>query len=434
MIYSDYLKRLVVGYSAAGAATGFEHAQRATRFRIAFINPDGDSARSSAIVIPDELDNPAGSPPQSRLPTGPSRERITSLLEWQFNFGDRVYHMIVVGTARPLVSQNGRLIYIVTRPSARDGLIDITVKYVHSYDFPVRAIAAFPPSSLVIAVEDQIILQCLNPQTKRWRKFSPFRVESAVVSVTVKEPYIYVLTSKHSLVVLRADNDRLSLYGQAGTDRLGLDHVNLTEDSQITLVSSVGGCITGLTDMGLTAEEKLLRPLFTAHLPLTVVRLDRSFRPAALGSSQIAYGTTVDGTVYRFRILSKEEWRLLGFIQNLCFKDRAISPFGPRRRKAISDVDSAKPGKPVAMHVNGDILGRLFQRGVSYLENLVKSDTTGDGRATSSIYVSSYGIAPMAGDTSEEKFREYSHPIVGDAPYPYVAVMQWMGDMIRPGL
>ena len=431
LIYSDFLKRLVVGYYATDTETGIQNPEHAIRFRLAFIDPDGDAVTSSAVDIPAGLDNSTGSLELSQRTTGPSSEEITSLVDWQYTSGDRMYHMIVIGTARLCGGRHsGRLIYAVTRPSKKlPGNIDTTVKYVYAYDFPVRAISTYKPASLAVAAHDQVILQCLNVTTKRWRKLPPFKVESPVVSFTVKEPYIYALTEKHSLVILKVSEDRLSLYGHDGSDRMGLSQVNLFDDSQITLVSSIGGCITGLTDSGLTREGKLLRSLFAAHLPLTVSRLSRSFVPTSPGVSPIVYGVTLDGAVYRFRILSEIELRLLGFIQRLCLMDPDITPFTRRHRNATPGAHLGSLSKPESRHINGDVLGRVVDRGASYLERLIQmtEDSKPAPRPSSYTHV-------VSRDTSEQTFRDYSRSIVGDVPNPCVAVMQWIEELIRPGL
>ena len=429
LIYSNFLKRLVVGYYTTDLETDIQHLERANRFRLAFVDPDGDTATSAAVEIPDGLDNSNKSSQLSQNSIGLPDEEVTSLLDWQYSSGDRMYHMIVIGTARLGENPSGRLIYVVTRPSKKSlGHIDTTVKYVYTYDFPVRAISTYKPASLVVAVQDQVILQCLNVTTKRWRKLPPFRVESPVVSFTVKEPYIYALTEKHSLVILKVSEDRLSLYGHDGSDRMALSHVNLFDDSQITMVSSIGGCITGLTDSGLTREGKLLRSLFTAHLPLTVNRLCRSFAPTAQGVPPIVYGTTLDGAVYRFRVLKEIELRLLGFIQKLCLMDPDITPFIRRHRNAIPGTNLDSLNKPESRHIKGDVLSRLVDRGASYLEKLVRM--TGGNEPVPRPSADN-SVAPS--DAPEQIFRDYSRPIIGEVSNPYVAVTQWIKDLIRPG-
>ncbi|KAL1957451.1 hypothetical protein VTO42DRAFT_6019 [Malbranchea cinnamomea] len=432
LIYSDYLKRLVVGYYEADTRSSLNYTKRTVRPRVAFIDPDDESLMSLPIEGPGELCDSTRPPQFSQLPTGASGEKVTSLFDWQFNYGDKAYHMIIVGTSHPHGNKDGRLIYITARPSLKvPGNMETNIKYIHLYELPVRAVAAYKPSSLVVAVEDEIILQALNPETKRWRKLPAYKVESSVVSVTVREPYIYVLTSRHSLCVLKVNENHLSLHGQDGSDREGLDHVNIDCDSPIAVTSNRGGTIVGLTDVGLTQEEKLLRPVFAAHIPLSVVRLTRSLKSPVPGTPQVMYGTTIDGSVYRFTTLGEKEWRLLRFIQNLCLIDPVICPFSKRRRKALEDLDLSRYGKPESMHINGDILSRLVSRGFSHLKNLIQSETIGNRRPAPIALPTAPGSAGSVSLAKMRKFSEYSRPIVGDVEDPYAAVLLWMEDLLR---
>ena len=284
LIYSEYLKRLVVGYEARQIEVDDLCRKLTVRPSIAFVDPDTEPAMSlssssslSDVGMDTESSDSTGVPPQSRTPTGAAGEKITALLDWQFTQESRVYHMIVVGTNHPHAEKDGRVIYITARRSPTvQGQIDSSVKFVHAYKGPVRAIAPYGSSSLVIAAGKEISLQTLDASAKRWRKFPTYKVESIPVSVTIREPYIYVLTSKHSLCVLKVGENCPSLYAQDGVDRAGLNHVNLDDDSHIVMTSNHGGAIVGITDIGITPQEKLMRPVFAAHMPLSVLRLSRS--------------------------------------------------------------------------------------------------------------------------------------------------------------
>jgi hypothetical protein len=440
------LKSLVVGSNVVELEEDDGFRRRTIRPRVAFIHPDGPlSGPSSEMEMADEGDNAAAAVQQSQLPTGSSGEKITALLDWQFSHGEKQYHMIVVGTMLPRVEKSesaGRLIYITARPNpAEPGQIESAIKNAHTYKFPVRAIAAMEPSSLAVAVGDEIILQKLDPQTRRWRKLPPYKMESSPVTVTVRGELIYVLTSRHSLCILKADDSRLSLIGQGGFDREGLDHVHLGDDSQLVMTSNRGGAIVGLSTIGLTLEQKLLRPVFAAHMPLSVVRLSRSFKRKATGTSQYAYGTTIDGTVYRFTTLSEEEWRLLRFIQNLCLADRKICPFTKRRRTTTSEIDPYTLSKPEAMHVNGDILSRLARRGAPYLEYLVTGEMpvrSGTANDTGPSHMAGQSVVDSEGNSPRlvqiRKFHEFAESVVGNADDVFEGVMMFMEDFLRVGL
>jgi hypothetical protein len=273
----------------------------------------------------------------------------------------------------------------------------------------------------VISAGDEVILQTLDPASKKWRRMPGCKLESPAVSVSVREPYVYVLTSRHSLCILKVNNGILTLYGQDGSDREGLDHVNLQEESQITMTSNRGGAIVGLTEIGITPEEKLIRPVFAAHMPLSIIQLNRSSRPTRFGEPEITYGTTIGGTVYRFMTLGEKEWRLLRFIQNVSTKDPVICPFGRRKRATDNEWDPSL-SKPESMHVNGDILSRVTHRGVCYLKYMMRRDDASE---------SSTEQADSNDFHKDERFLELATTVVGSVEDPFVAVMEWMTNLLR---
>ncbi|OJD13390.1 hypothetical protein AJ78_06145 [Emergomyces pasteurianus Ep9510] len=437
LIYSEYLKKFVVGYNAVEHQETADCMKRWRRPRIDFIDPDDETAVSSSTPLTSESQrSPEGGSGPWR-PTGGSGEEITALLDWSVLSGDNVHHMVVVATAQPHSAHRGRVIYIIARPSARiPGQIDSTVKYVLTYEDPVRSIAPFKPRSLVLAVGQQVIFQTLDPVAKKWRKLPGYRMESDAVAITVQEPYIYVLTLKNSLCILHVTDSGLTLHGQHGSDREGLDLVNLHGDSRITMTSNLGGAIVGLTEIGLTPEDKLIQRAFTAHMPLSAIRLSRSFRPAAAATSagsEVTYGTTIDGTVYRFMTLSEPQWRLLRFIQNVCMKDPSICPLARRRRRKSIETWEVTISKPESLHVNGDILGRLVEGGIGHLRRIMGAETAAE---EDHMVQSSDGGGGGGGGDGEKvgKFLEFAAAVVPGAKDPFVAVMAWMGSMVHISL
>lgn len=413
---------MVVGYSSTELVNEADYTERFVRPKIGFVDSNGHCLTPNGIDLSNLQPEEPGFPQQTTCqPTGTSGERITALLDWQFSHNGRDYHLIVVGTEHPRDKQHGRVIYIMVRPNPQDSKrLNCTVKETHTYDQPIRAIAPFKPSSLVLAVGDTLVVQSLDPSTRRWRKFSPYKLESLPVSVTVKEPLIYVLTARHSLCVFEMHEDYITLRGQAGADREGLDHMNMSGESKITLTANRGGAIVGLSEIGLAPEQRLLTPVFAAHVPSTVIRLNRSFKPGLDGSDEIAYGTTLDGTVYRFTTLREDEWRLLKFIQNVCLSDETICPF-KRKRRNTSDALDPSHRKPEFMHVDGDILARLTGRGTRYLEEIVKRAPPIQSEAD------------VMEDTNRklDKFLEFSGAALGSAEDPFAMVMLWMEKLLQ---
>ncbi|KAK2787150.1 hypothetical protein FQN51_003444 [Onygenales sp. PD_10] len=420
IIYSEYLKRLVVSYNVVEMESTPECTKRWIRPRIDFIDPDCEIfIPSSPVDVGDDPENISDPQPKPQRPTGASGEIVKAILDWTVTHGEHAYHMLAVGTKQPHSTNRGRMIYIIARPNAQHPAhIDAVEKYIHTYNDPVRSIAAFKPSSLVLAIGRDLIFQTYDPR-KKFVKLPPYRLESDAVAVSVKEPYIYVLTVNNSLCILQVTDGSLTLHAQDGSDRTGLDLVNLQTDSQITMTSNLGGAIIGLSEIGLTPEEKLLQQVFAAHMPLYPIRLCRSTRPAIPGVSEVVYGTTIGGTVYRFTTISEKEWRLLKYIQNLCIKDPLVCPLARRRRRSKQDAWDVTISKPSSLHVDGDILSRLAERGIGHLRLLVGAEDMDEGGR---------GAEKLA------KFREYAAAVVPDAEDPFAAVATWMGWLLQVSL
>ncbi|KAK2872057.1 hypothetical protein FQN49_002590 [Arthroderma sp. PD_2] len=428
LVYSEYLNKIIVAYNRVDFdfTPSTEGTKRWIWPKIGFLDPDGEAIISAPIDLRATGGESSIPAVLTRQPVGASGEKITALLDWKFFGEGNEYHMIVVGTAYLQAEYNkgrdvgveyrGRVVYITVRqnPSVT-GNIDCMTKRIHKYDQPVRAIASFGPSSLVVASGDDILMQTLDPSTRKWRSLEPHRLESHAVSITVKEPYIYVLTTRHSLCILQANQDGLTMFGQAGADKGGLDHVNLHGDTKLTFTANRGGAIVGLSEIGLM-EDRLMRPIFSAITPSAVVRVNRSFRPVS-GGSGIIYGTTLDGTLYKFQTLTDHEWRILRFIQASCVGDANICPFRRKRRTAVDELGPSGE-KPEYMHVDGDILARLSSRGARYLEEMMRRSPL-DGTAI-----------PHA-EKKVERFIEFARLVVGETKDPFMDVMLWMENLLR---
>ncbi|WEW58359.1 hypothetical protein PRK78_003827 [Emydomyces testavorans] len=420
VVYSRYLQKLVVAYNLITYERDGEYTRCYNRPKICFIDPDTQSSAASFDLTEDTKCGPEALQ-FARVPTGASGEKITALFDWNFSSGEHVYHMIVVGTSQPRSTYAGRLVYISARANLQNASqVASTIKYMHVYDHPIRAIASFGSAALVLAVGDEILFQSLNPITKRWRRLPGYKMESTPLSISVKEPYIYVLTARHSLCILSMVDSHLTLHGQDGTDREGLSHVNLQSESKIILTSNRGGSIVGFSEMGLLPDEKLIKPLFVAHVPHSVIRLSLSHRPYDPKSPEIIYGTALDGTIYRFMTLQEHEWRLLRFIQNICLCNPVICPYKTRRR-LVADHLAPAMIKPESMHIDGDILSRVVDSGVRFLENMMRKNTASSHTSSSRD----------DNGARMERFLEFAAPVVGDAENPVAAVMFWLENLLR---
>lgn len=433
MVYSQYLKKLVVGYSFEEEDESSGIIQRFVRPQIDFIDPDSPFATALTIDIADDSGDAIPVSDQGK-PTGAAGEKITALIDWNPTDGKNNYHMIVVGTERPVDLPRGRLIYVTARPrpGSSPQQIDSTVKYVHNYEEPIRSMAPYGSCSLVFTTGKEVILQKFDLSTKRWRRCDRYQLESPGVSISVREPHIYISTTKESLVVLKVSEDNISLFANDGMQRGGLHHTRLQGGYPITMTSSRGGSVVGLSEMGVTSVDKTALPAFKANMQHSSVRLLQSKLPPTSKTSQVIYGTTIGGSVYRFAIMKEHEWRLLRFIQNVCMIDPIICPFSPRNKsKAINNVEPSTT-KPDFMHINGDILGRLTAREIRYFKEIISredSSTCAIERDEDDSIVSAEN--ERGGVSKLERFVELVPPVLGAVDDPFTAVMEWMVNILQ---
>ncbi|EED16726.1 conserved hypothetical protein [Talaromyces stipitatus ATCC 10500] len=382
--YSAHLKCLVVAYittelekdSAPDPDTSI--VKRYMRPHLNFLT--FDTSNSHLLSYQHNLESLGSS--QSQKPVGSSGERITCILDWIPETGGHKYHFLVIGTARKTQEQKGRVVFLnAKRNPTNSEQIDCSLKYIHSFDGPVRAVAAYGDSTVMVAAGNDIIpiAPRLPNDGEQWAASARFKLTSPGVSITVRGSLLYVSTARESLVILQVVNKKLELYAQDGVRHESLSHQYMGGDHKLTLVSHRGGTISAFSESGVTDMDKIISPAVAeAHLPLSIIRLnafgDPSLRSPS-SSSSVVYGTTMDGAIYRISILTEKEWRLLRFIQNLCSMDPTISPLlsAQKRRWTWADIEP-QVKKPSSMHVDGDILSRLLPKGTDYLRRMLHSD------------------------------------------------------------
>lgn len=383
--YSAHLKCLVVAYitteleteTGTGADPETSIVRRYMRPHLSFLNFDA----SHSHLLPHQHNLESLDSSHAQKPVGSSGERITCILDWIPETGGQKYHLLVIGTTRKTQEQSGRVIFLnAKRNAANPEQIDCSLKYIHTFDGPVRAIAAYGDSTIMVAAGNDIIpiAPRLPNGSEQWAAAARFKLTSPGVSITVRDTLLYVGTARESLVILQVVNKKLELYAQDGVRHESLSHQYIGGDHDLTLVSHRGGTISAFSAAGVTDMDKIISPAIAeAQLPLSIIQLNAREDPSLQTSSSAAviYGTTMDGAIYRISTLSEKEWRLLRFLQNLCSKDSTISPFlsARKRRWTWADIEP-QAKKPSSMHVDGDVLSRLLPRCKTYLRKMLHSD------------------------------------------------------------
>ncbi|KAE8396567.1 mono-functional DNA-alkylating methyl methanesulfonate N-term-domain-containing protein [Aspergillus alliaceus] len=420
LAYSHYLKSLVVAYSRTGFDTEADPIKRFTRSYIEFVDPDSQQAICSPLDTPGDESNPW-------RPHGAAGEKISCILEWTPKKGDEEYHFIVIGTARRNQQERGRVIFLQTSRSSSDpSQIECSVKYVHKFEGPVYSIAPYGNFTLMVSTGHEIVpLEPKFSQT-RWLRAARYPVLSPAVSMSSHEPYLYISTSRESLMILNASDENLVLHAYDRQKHDGLSHVHIGGEMQLTLASSRGGRVSLLTERGVTENDKMMPvALCEAHLSSSVTKLSPGTRHSSVPTdSQVIYGTAMNGTVYRFLTVEDKEWRLLRFLQNLCIRDAIICPFTPKRKRQRNPSgNESREFQPSQMHIDGDILSRLLIRGSGYLMYMLVTDefynpSTPESGSPQAIY---------------ERFLELSKDLLGETENPVEGVMKWLKRTLHVG-
>lgn len=427
--YSRYLNSLIVAYTAIEMVkiSGTAIWKRYTRPHLDFIDLETHSS-----LLSSEQDSQDKGAPKLWRPSGSSGEKITCILDWTPEHDGQRYHFIVIGTARRTRENKGRILFLHTRRSTtRTGQIECSVKHIHPFDGPVRAVAAYGRCTLMVAAGNDIvpIEPDIPNRRKRWAPSARFKLTSPGVSISVHDDFLYISTARESLVVLQVVENRLDLYAHDGTRYESLSHHRIGGESKLVLVSTRGGKLSVFSEIGITSTDKLLSPAIAeAILPFSVIRLSPSAAHPLLPLSSVTHGVTMDGTIYRIMTITEKEWQLLRFIQNLCSGDPIVSPFlyARKNRWTLKDI-IPQSSKPSQMHVDGDILSRLIKHGADHLRDML------NGEGSRSLHAN--GSASLPPETCMEIFEEMFSEVFGETSSYENAVayfMTWLQKLLRP--
>lgn len=362
--YSPKLHKLIVLFysthnTQVAAAAGRHNRtdQRWLKYSIALVDmdaqPDLDESHLESSVIsnhfkPDEI--------------------ALGVTEWfpQGNNGD--HHVLVVNTVLhnlPPRQPSGRICLF---SASAAGVL--TLKKAVEKEAPVHALISYGSNSLLYSCGTDLCLQTLSTTSNssgwKFQDFTKFALLSQVRHISIHESLIYVSTSGNSLLVLKVEENKLVLHFNDDIARDNLFHVTIPERS-LVLTSQTGRMITGLWQPSKKKGTTSVSTVFEAQLPGSITRFRQINRPPWKQfrnpeNLDTAVGSTTDGTLIQFNVLDENEWRLLAFIQTLALRSPDICPFvndiGAHRRPL-----EPSPTNPLDMHINGDILRRLLERG-----------------------------------------------------------------------
>ena len=375
VIYSPRLNKLIVLYYKLHITSRPQmnrHPARASKpfreYMIAFVDPDSNTDISNDKLEPDdEYGNRS-----STIIQGKPGENYLGIIEWFPKNNDGIHHMLIVNTmiepsADSSIRQpSGRILFFTVSNDDKPKLI---LKKTIEKNSPVLALASSGSNSLVYCYGTDICLHNLKVTSNggRWQDPCILSLRSRGHHISISQSFVYVTTSSYGLAILKIEGSKLTHQFNDESARDDLYHLNLPEHSTI-LTSQKSGTITGLWQPPEKGINNSTSTIFEAKLPTSITRFRRIIRPFWQQStdtekiSETIIGSSTDGSMFQFDIVSEACWRLLIFIQRLTFCNPAICPYSNhvQARRQLFDYS---PRNPFNMHINGNILQRLSVQG-----------------------------------------------------------------------
>ena len=375
VIYSKQLDKLVVLHtkltiqrSRTSNELYSQIGQRSLEPRIGFLEPNSED-----LMITNQRENDEIMASERK-----PGEKFLGITEWFPRIHEKVYHMLVVNTMLSRASKPvGRLLFFALGPNIGH-CPKLTVKKRLELEAPVYCVTPYPEKSLIYSCGDDLCMQTLVADHFgiKWQPPIKAAMRSPARHLTIAEPHIYVSSTRESLSVFRYEDDKIVYQFGDQSARNGMHHVNLPEQS-LVLASNMNSTVVGLWYPPQRRIDNAMTTVFEAVLPGSITRFQYITRPVwyrdassndgnqarthlpAQGDEAII-GSSADGTITQFDILDKG-WRLLRFIQNMAERNPIICPFvtfDPFKRHIEPSTT-----RPHHMHINGDILQRMLERG-----------------------------------------------------------------------
>ncbi|KAL9032451.1 MAG: hypothetical protein Q9180_006492 [Flavoplaca navasiana] len=318
-------------------------------------------------------------------------ERFLGLVEWLPTVGERQHYMLVVHTATGQAGSQAaisRLLFF----SLNNDVGNATLKIDLDHKAEICAVAPYGRSSLVYGCGNDILLRFLDVESKKFRHPIKLTLRSPAVHISVKGLDIHVSTESHGHHILSVVEDKLVARWADRVSRPSAYHLVLLEQS-LVLATDLDCRIAGLWQPLQPHLDRTTPLIFEAFLPRSITRLcsietqkDRPLltqpepqttystspingkigngnaaRAERYLSKETILATCEDGTIYQLSLLDKASWRLLAYIQNMAMRESRICPY-PHPRVGERDLEPSMARKR-DMHIDGDILTRLLERG-----------------------------------------------------------------------
>lgn len=329
---------------------------------------------------------------------GKAGDKIHGLAEWEYKKGNNVWRWLLITTGGP---GNGQVIVVSTEKDrhARDGETP-KIRYWMRFkrkglERPVYSVLGYG-DFIIYCVGTTIVWEIIDTVEKKLNQVHSFQLDSAALSLQMVNGKLLALTHRHSLEVIEPPQ----LSGSVTTctnfplhvdpqfrHAIHMIDVAATPSndpmSSIVLVSDRECGVTGLS-VPWQVPNKDCEAVFEAELPASIRtfrrgrtrpfweqegRKPRYGRIAMTVDDAEILGVCMDGSLQQFMLLNAEIWRVLRFIQNLAQTSEEIYPFSHLRVSNMADFEPEPRQRPDMMHVDGDMLQRVYDR--KALERLI---------------------------------------------------------------
>lgn len=364
------------------------------------------------------------------------RERFLGMLEWFPSDRNRKeYHIFVINSMTerlrsPSHESRGRLI-LISPTTDGAGRIKFHEKKAIKLDAPVWTVACFGSNSLVYACGNDLVMQTLDMSIKRFHQPIRTSMRSRGNYISVYGSCIYVSTAAQSLSIYTIEDEKFSLRYSDSIERPSIYHLYDPKQS-VVLASDMSNRLAGLWQPPQVRMDRSAPTVFEANLPASITRLCRVSRPPWYQRQQrfsdcvgeAVIGSSVDGTIYQFVLLDQSSWMLLRFVQNMILRNRVVCPF-PRHGIYERHLEPDEKKKH-HMQIDGDILGRLLDRGgESLLQELLHQEPNRNHKLVD---------FHTAADR-QARFWDLVKGAIGESPNKGLAgVIDWMRALLLPAL
>ncbi|KAL8716537.1 MAG: hypothetical protein Q9225_006142 [Loekoesia sp. 1 TL-2023] len=381
--YSERLDKLIVIYTIIIVNVISQTGSRRDRSQrrllkpaLAFIDPNSDIPRAEM----DEVDD-LNVLQATDIKAG---ERYLGVMEWFPTDGNRQYHMLVINTIIGQAASEdatGRLLLFAPSMSG-DGEVTVDLKKSVDRDDPIWCAASYGSSSLIYACGDELVLQPLNMGARcRLDTEVTVTLHCPATHISVDETLIHVSTKGSGHHIFHVENDMLVPVCAGASGRSDLHHLTIPEQS-LVITSDRECSVAGLWQPPQPQLNRTAPLVFEASLSCSITRFCKITRPVWQRKSphlqpQAIIGSSEDGRLYQLTLLNEPAWRLLAFIQNMAMRDSKICPYPHPliNEKHIEPSTAEKQN----MHINGDVLTRLLERGgASLLEEMLQKEPDPD--------------------------------------------------------